>query len=71
MQIAEKDRPIMESAIKIKATHLLTGDLRHFGPFMNKLEETAGIVIQTVSEFLEEIAPALSVGVGPNSGEIE
>lgn len=58
IQIAEKDRPIMESAIKIKATHLLTGDLRHFGPFMNKQEKTAGIVIQTVSEFLEGITPS-------------
>ena len=34
------------------ATHLLTGDLKEFGPFMNRPEETFGILIQTVANFL-------------------
>lgn len=50
--LPEKDRPIMEAAIRANATHLLTGDLKHFGPFMNDPERSAGIIIQTVSDFL-------------------
>jgi predicted nucleic acid-binding protein len=47
-----KDRPIYLAALACRATHLLTGDLRDFGSLMNKPEETGGLVIQTVSEFL-------------------
>jgi predicted nucleic acid-binding protein len=50
--LPEKDRPILEAAIHCKATHLLTGDIKDFGPFMNNLNLTGGVVIQTVSEFL-------------------
>ena len=50
--LAEKDRPIFQAALTCGATHLLTGDLRDFGPFMNRPEETFGIVIQTVADFL-------------------
>jgi hypothetical protein len=35
--------------------NLLTGDLKDFGPFMNELGQTKGIVIQTVAEFLRDI----------------
>ena len=52
VKLPEKDRPIMEAAIRSQATHLLTGDLRDFGALMNKPRQTAGIVIQTVAEFL-------------------
>lgn len=51
--LPEKDRPILEAAIRCKATHLLTGDRKHFGPFMNCSEATSGVIIQTVSEFLQ------------------
>jgi predicted nucleic acid-binding protein len=51
--LAEKDRPILEAAIQCKASHLLTGDIKDFGPFMNKPNLTGGVVIQTASEFLE------------------
>lgn len=50
-----KDRPILEAAIHCKASHLLTGDIKDFGPFMNKQSLTGGVVIQTVSEFLEDL----------------
>ena len=50
--LPEKDRPILEAAIHCKATHLLTGDIKDFGPFMNHANLTGGVVIQTVSEFL-------------------
>jgi predicted nucleic acid-binding protein len=51
--LPEKDRPILEAAIQCQATHLLTGDIKDFGPFMNHANLTGGVVIQTVSEFLE------------------
>ena len=51
--LPEKDRPILDAAIRCKATHLLTGDRKHFGPFMNTPEVTSGVIIQTVAEFLD------------------
>ena len=51
--LPEKDRPILEAAIRCKATHLLTGDRKHFGPFMNRPEVTSGVIILTVAEFLK------------------
>jgi predicted nucleic acid-binding protein len=53
--LPEKDRPILEVAIQCKATHLLTGDFKDFGPFMNNANLTGGVLIQTVSEFLDGI----------------
>ena len=53
--LPEKDRPILEAATHCKATHLLTGDIKEFGPFMNHVNMTGGVVIQTVSEFLDSL----------------
>ena len=50
--LAAKDRPIFQAAVAFGATHLLTGDLKDFGPFMNRPEESFGILVQTVAEFL-------------------
>ena len=50
--LVEKDRPIFQAAVACGATHLLTGDLKDFGPFMNAPKETFGILVQTVAEFL-------------------
>lgn len=50
--LLEKDGPILEAATHCRATHLLTGDIKDFGPFMNQPGLTGGVVIQTVSEFL-------------------
>ncbi len=50
-----KDQPIFLSALMANATHLLTGDLKDFGPHMNMPEKTVGIVIQTVAEFLDAL----------------
>ena len=36
MELADKDRPVLLAAIGIGATHLLTGDFRHFGPYYGK-----------------------------------
>ena len=51
--LAQKDQPIFQAAAACEATHLLTGDLKDFGPLMNRPEETSGIRIQTVSDFLD------------------
>lgn len=43
------------AALKSGATHLLTGDRKHFGPFMDRAPETEGVLIQTVSGFFLSI----------------
>lgn len=53
--LARKDRPIFQAALACRATHLLTGDLKDFGRFMNRPEETRGVRIQTVAEFLDQV----------------
>lgn len=50
--LADKDQPVFQAALSCEATHLLTGDLRDFGPFMNRPDMTHGIRIQTTAEFL-------------------
>ena len=42
-----KDAVIFQAAVACRATHFLTGDLRHFGPFMNRPDMTCSIIIQT------------------------
>ena len=55
IDLPEKDRPIFLSASSANCTHLLTGDLKHFGPFMNEPEKSMDLIIQTVREFLDAI----------------
>jgi len=50
-----KDAIIFQAAVSCRATHFLTGDLRHFGPFMNRPDATLSIIVQTVAEFLTAI----------------
>lgn len=50
--LADKDQPVFQAALSCEATHLLTGDLRDFGPFMNRPDMTHGVRIQTTAEFL-------------------
>lgn len=52
LKLPEKDQPIYLAAQSARASHLLTGDMRHFGPHMNRPRNTGGIVIQTVAEYL-------------------
>jgi hypothetical protein len=52
IDLPAKDRPIFLTALRCGATHLLTGDMRHFGPFMDDASQTAGIRITTVAAFL-------------------
>lgn len=50
--LVEKDRPIFQAALGCGASHLLTGDLKHFGPFMGRPKQTSGMVVLTVAAFL-------------------
>lgn len=53
--LPEKDWPIYRAAHACRADVLLTGDLRDFGPLMNQPQRTAGLLIQTVAEFLDAL----------------
>lgn len=53
LPLPAKDVPILVAAIHGKATHLLTGDIRDFGPYMNKKHLSGGVIIQTVADFLK------------------
>ena len=55
LDLPRKDVPIFLSALGARCTHLLTGDWKDFGRFMNAPDETSGIVIQTVAEFLSSL----------------
>jgi uncharacterized protein len=48
--LPEKDVPILLAAIEAGATHLLTGDIRHFGSYFGKKIE--GIQIMLPAEYL-------------------
>ena len=50
-----KDAPIFAAAVHCRATFLLTGDIKHFGPLMNQPELCGGMIVQTVSEFLNSL----------------
>lgn len=55
VELPAKDRPILQAALDCRATHLLTGDLTHFGPYMNRPGLVEGLVIQTVGDFLRSL----------------
>ena len=50
----KKDQPIFQAALECSATHLITGDIKDFGQFMNKPGETFNINIQTPADFLKQ-----------------
>jgi hypothetical protein len=45
VSLPEKDAPILLAAIEARATHLLTGDIRHFGSYFGKKIEGIAIVL--------------------------
>jgi predicted nucleic acid-binding protein len=48
--LPEKDVPILIAAIEANADYLLTGDLRHFGPYFGKRIE--GVVVLPPGQYL-------------------
>lgn len=49
ISLPKKDAPILLAAIEARATHLLTGDLQHFGPYLGR--KIAGIKITLPGEY--------------------
>jgi hypothetical protein len=54
VSLPDKDAPILLAAVAARATHLVTGDLRHFGPFFGK--NVAGVTILTPADYLRRAA---------------
>jgi len=52
VSVPEKDEPILRAAMEAQATHLITGDIRHFGPYFGKA--VGGILIMSPSEYLRK-----------------
>ncbi len=50
LRLPDKDRPVLLAAIDVGATHLLTGDFRHFGPYYGTRIE--GVLILPPGEYL-------------------
>lgn len=57
LQLPEDDLAIFAAALAARATHLLTGDKKHFSPYFGKPQSTGGVHIQTVRQFFEERFP--------------
>jgi len=51
-QLPEKDRPILRAAVHSAATHLITGDITHFGRFFGTAVE--GIRVLTPGAYLSQ-----------------
>jgi predicted nucleic acid-binding protein len=51
IRLPEKDAPILLAAIEVQATHLVTGDLRHFGAYFGKIVQ--GVLVVTPAEYLK------------------
>ncbi|MDP2959995.1 MAG: PIN domain-containing protein [candidate division Zixibacteria bacterium] len=60
-QIAEKDIPVLISAIRSKVDYLVTGDKQHFGK-MKEIDKYPFHVV-TPSEFLDSILPEILKGL--------
>lgn len=51
--LPEKDRPILLAAVSARATHLITGDFKHFGRVFN--ERIAGVLILPPSAYFSSL----------------
>jgi len=53
--LPEKDVPVLAAAVAARATHLLTGDLRHFAPLMAR--EDLPLRVLTPGDFVRRVRP--------------
>jgi hypothetical protein len=56
VRLPEKDRPILLAALGAGATHLLTGDVKHFGPYFGQRVEA--VLIMRPADYLRARAPS-------------
>jgi predicted nucleic acid-binding protein len=52
LSLPEKDVPILLAAMEARATHLITGDIRHFGLYFGKQIE--GILVTSPADYLKK-----------------
>lgn len=50
LNLREKDWPIVAGALQARATHLITGDHRDFGPYFGR--RLLGVLVQTPAAYL-------------------
>jgi predicted nucleic acid-binding protein len=50
INLPDKDKPILQAAIDAQATHLVTGDVKHFGPYYG--QTIAGVLILPPAQYL-------------------
>jgi predicted nucleic acid-binding protein len=55
LALPEKDRPILQAAIQAGATHLLTGDKRHFGKYFGR--RCGGVLVLAPAEYFQQRGP--------------
>lgn len=53
--LPEKDRPILQAAIQARATHLLTGDKRHFGMYFGR--RCGGALVLAPADYFQRRRP--------------
>lgn len=51
ISLDEKDIPVFLAALSSKATHFITGDIRHFGKYLQKV--VGGVLICTPGDYLK------------------
>ncbi len=56
ISLPEKDWPILFAALEARATHLITGDVRHFGPYFGRRIE--GILVVPPASYLKRRQPS-------------
>ena len=54
VSLPDKDAPIVLAAIEGKATYLITGDIRHFGPYFGK--KIRGILVLSPGDYLKQFS---------------
>lgn len=53
VELPEKDWPILGGAVTAGATHLITGDVRHFGPYFG--QRVLGVLVMTPGRYLRSV----------------
>ena len=56
IQLPQKDLPILGGAVGGGATHLITGDVTHFGPYFG--ERLLGVFVQSPADYLRGVGEA-------------
>lgn len=52
INLPEKDQPILQAALHARATHLLTGDKRHFGQYFGR--RVRGVLVLPPADYLQQ-----------------